>query len=132
MRLVKEIKSKTGELHFRRWKFFEIKNLFSIYIHKIYLPDYDEHLHNHPWNYVSIILDGGYIELDHNGNSVSRRTGSISVKSSESFHKITHLYKSPTKTIVITGPKKQHNWGYLVNGQFAGFKTYRKLKNDEQ
>lgn len=131
MKLVKEIKSKTGELHFRRWKFFQIKNLFSIYIHKIYLPDYDEHVHNHPWNFVSIILDGGYVEIDHNGNPVSRWTGSISFKSRTSFHKITHVYKSPTKTLVITGPKIKIPWGYLVNDKFVDFKTYRKIKNDE-
>jgi hypothetical protein len=57
--LAKEIISKEGVLHFRRWRIIECL-LFNIYIHKIYVKDND--LHDHPWNYFSLILSGSYIE----------------------------------------------------------------------
>ena len=59
--LNKEIISKEGVLHFRRWTIFSCY-YFSIYIHQIFKADEDLHLHNHPWNYCSIILYGSYVE----------------------------------------------------------------------
>ncbi len=40
--LVKEIKSKAGELHFRRWRLLQLP-FFAIYIHGIYKSDEDLH-----------------------------------------------------------------------------------------
>lgn len=45
--LIKEIKSKTGDLHFRRWRIIETP-WFSIYVHGIYKADEEAHLHDHP------------------------------------------------------------------------------------
>ncbi len=64
-KLIKEIKSKEGVLHFRRWNILTVSNRFinfSIYLHGIYKEDQDPHLHNHPWNIATIILWGSYIE----------------------------------------------------------------------
>ena len=60
--LVKEIKSKAGELHFRRWRFLETP-WFGIYLHYIAKADEDKHPHDHPWSFVGIILWGGYEEF---------------------------------------------------------------------
>lgn len=59
--LAKEIKSKTGELHFRRYRLFWTP-WFALYIHRIYKADEDPYPHSHPWNFISLILNGGYIE----------------------------------------------------------------------
>jgi hypothetical protein len=62
-KLIKEIKSKQGVLHFKRWELFTSKRFnFSIYLHGIYKADEDPHLHNHPWNIATLILWGSYIE----------------------------------------------------------------------
>ena len=53
--LVKEIKSKAGEVYFRRWRIISTP-LIKIYFHGIYKADEDAHLHNHPWNFISIIF----------------------------------------------------------------------------
>ena len=58
---VLEIKSSAGELHFRRWKILSTK-WFNIYLHKLYKSDKDLYLHDHPWNYVSWILQGSLLE----------------------------------------------------------------------
>lgn len=56
----KDIYRKDGKIYLKRWTLFECK-LFSLKIHKILLTD-DECLHDHPWNFISIILKGGYVE----------------------------------------------------------------------
>lgn len=48
------------ELYLIRWTLFACR-YFSIKIHKILLSDNDD-LHDHPWNFLSIILWGGYFE----------------------------------------------------------------------
>lgn len=59
--LIKEIKSKLGILHFQRWRIVQTP-WFSIYIHRIFREDEDQHCHSHPWSFVSFILNGSYTE----------------------------------------------------------------------
>lgn len=41
---------------------------FSIRLHHIMRPDADRHLHDHPFNFRTVVLAGGYMEQDeHNG-----------------------------------------------------------------
>ena len=59
--LVKEIKSKMGEVHFRRYRLIQTK-WFAVYIHQILRSDQDRDMHDHPWNFTSVILEGAYRE----------------------------------------------------------------------
>ena len=61
-KLVKEIRSKKGELHFKRWRILSTP-WFNIFLHFINRADEDKDLHDHPWSFWSIILKGGYIEF---------------------------------------------------------------------
>lgn len=124
---VKEIKSKEGELHFKRFAIIEC-NWFSIYIHTIYKEDEDEHYHDHPWNYASIILYGGFMELT-KGSWRILTIGSISIQSAERVHKIAYLYSDKVTSLFFTGPRKRE-WGYKVKGEWIDNVTYRKLKNE--
>lgn len=49
-----------GQVYLRRYKIFKCR-WFKIRLHHILLSDYDC-LHDHPWNFISIILKGGYFE----------------------------------------------------------------------
>ena len=59
--LVKEIISKQGGLHFRRYRLLQTP-WFAIYIHQILKSDMDKDPHCHPWNFTSVILEGAYQE----------------------------------------------------------------------
>ena len=61
MKLLKEIISKNGKVHFRRWNVLSTP-WFSIYIHGIYEEDKEQHLHDHPWDFMSMVLKGSYSE----------------------------------------------------------------------
>lgn len=124
--LVKEIVSKTGVVHFRRWAILE-KPRLRIYLHQILEKDQDAHEHDHPWNFCSIILKGGYTESSM-GKMTRTTPGKILFKSHCIPHKIAELH-SPTWTLVIAwGERKE--WGYSTNSGWIDNISYRKMKNE--
>ena len=131
MKLIKEIKSKEGVVHFRRWWLFSLFGL-SVYIHAIYKADEDEYLHNHPWKIWTMILKGGYLEELHGGRHRVRTFGHIAYSKTSDFHKIAKMYKSPTYTLAIVGSRKAQDWGYMVDGRFIDHKTFRENKNKKR
>jgi hypothetical protein len=125
--LVKEIRSQKGELHFLRWRLLQIP-WFRVYIHKICLPDYDSDKHTHPWNFLSLILRGGYTqELSHKRYVTVKQFDVVQMSRHEG-HRIT-LNESPTWTLVIAYGK-YIDWGYLTTTGFMHHKKYRTLKNE--
>jgi len=128
MNLIKEIKSKDGKLHFRRWQLIKTP-WFSIYIHGIYAPDEDRHLHNHTWDYTSIVLSGSYLEKTKNHIKLLG-IGKISSRDGSDYHKIYKLVSKSVYTLFIVGPTKRH-WGYIVDDKHITHEEYRKLKNNK-
>lgn len=126
MKLIKEIKSKDGVVHFRRWQLLKTP-WFDIFIHGIYKADEDEHLHDHPWDYFSIVLWGSYIERVRGGNNVQSFM-TTSHRKAEHTHKILSLKSEKVFTLFFAG-KRRRDWGYWVRGTWIDNVTYRKLKN---
>jgi hypothetical protein len=126
MKLIKEIKSREGEVHFRRWRLFSTP-WFDVNIHGIYKADEDKHLHNHPWKIWTMVLKGGYYEELHGGVRRLRIFGHMSYNKTSDFHKIRTMYKSPTYTLAVMG-KRNNEWGYMVGHRFIDHISYRDLK----
>ena len=127
MKLIKEIKSKDGILHFKRWRIISLP-WFAIYIHGIYKADEDLHLHNHPWKIWTMILWGGYTEELYGNRFRIRKPGHMARVKLSDFHKIKEMIKSPTYTLAIVGRRTNEDWGYMVSGRFIDHETYRKIK----
>jgi hypothetical protein len=131
MKLIKEIKSREGELHFRRWLILKTR-WFEVYIHGIYHKDEDKHLHNHPWNIWTMILCGSYVEelLDKDGNKIQkrRRLFNMGYRDSEAFHCIREVLTKKVFTLAIVGKRKEHLWGYNTESGFVDHIEYRKNK----
>lgn len=123
--LVKEISSQLGELHFRRWRLINTP-WFSLCLHKIFLGDEDKHCHDHPWNFISLILKGGYKEYYPNGSFRKFTFGKLNWKPAGFFHKI-ELLNGPAYTLVLCGPRFKR-WGYSVDNQWIDSGKYRKMK----
>lgn len=138
--LVKEIVSKEGKVHFRRWRILATP-WFNIYIHNILRSDEDADPHDHPWSFLSIILWGGYMEAwlgayedwrYHEGQALrnSRRSpGTMVYHHAKDFHKIT-LLKDSAWTLVFTFGKRRPSWGYQTRHGWIDHKAYRQLKNE--
>jgi hypothetical protein len=138
--LVKEIISKDGLVHFRRWRILATP-WFNIYIHNILRSDEEAHPHDHPWNFLSFILKGGYTEAwlpfyedvaYRNGvpllNS-TRKPGTVVYHDAKDFHKLT-LLKDSAWTLVFTFGKRRPTWGYQTEQGWFEQKAYRELKHE--
>lgn len=120
-----------------RWAFmerFEIPNLddpsqtylsririvqtpwFALYLHRMDGPDSRPTLHDHPWNFLSVVLRGGYIErrLDPHTMLVdeNHRVRRINRVRTHDAHAIKTLLRVPTWTLMLVGPRCR-TWGYL-------------------
>lgn len=125
-RLVKEIRSKAGDLHFRRWAILDTA-ILRVYVHQILRADEDDHLHTHPWHFISTILAGSYTERTE--TSQSRRTpGSVAFRRATTPHKILTVHK-PCWTLVIAYGRRQ-DWGFKPeDGSVMPNEEYRKRKH---
>lgn len=128
MKLIKEIRSKDGVLHFKRWRLLKAP-WFEIYIHGIYKEDQDKYLHNHPWKIWTMILKGGYFEELHNGEHRLRAFGHMAYAKTSDFHKIQKMRDVPTYSLAIVGKRRNVDWGYMVDGRFIDHISFRENKN---
>lgn len=125
---IKEIKSKDGVVHFRRWRIISTP-WFTINLHGIYKADEDLHLHNHPWNFISLVLKGWYVEELESCKLNLRSPFSIAMRKKERFHKIETLITKSVYTLNFMWGK-ENKWGYEVDGKFVGHEEYRELKRN--
>lgn len=123
--LVKEIKSKEGHVHFRRYRLLELP-IFRIYLHQILKADEDGVEHDHPWDFLSIILKGGYVEQK-NKKLIARLPGSIGI-CTRPFHHLLYEIFSPTWTLVFAWGKRT-NWGYFTDQGWKDHITFRREKH---
>jgi hypothetical protein len=129
MKLLKEIKTKKGEIVFRRYQLFSTP-WFHCYWHEWYKADGDRHLHTHPWYFFGIILKGGYIEQTPEG--LKKRGPFSIIKGKPSYiHKVAKLLKPSGRTLFFVG-RKTYPWGFLVDGKIIPNEEYRLLKFEDK
>lgn len=86
-------------------------------LHHIHRPDFDEHLHNHPWSARFRIMSGGYTEQRLMEGYIVERTyrpGDVNELRHDTFHRISRI-EPDTWTFGILG-QRQQSWGFLVDG----------------
>jgi len=138
--LVKEIVSKEGVVHFKRYRLLSTP-WFNIYVHNILHSDEDLYPHDHPWAFMSLILWGSYLEewLGAYEDWYYRRTGrlrkdkrsmgSLIIHRAKDFHKLT-LHTRSVWSLVFTFGKRRPSWGYQTPQGWIDFQSYRELKNE--
>lgn len=95
---------------------------FNIFLHKFLKSDADD-LHDHPWNYITIILKGGYWEHTPDGKHW-RGPGHIRRCSAKSLHRI-ELDPSIEECYTLFIPGKQtRDWGFIRDGEWVYWETY--------
>lgn len=97
----------------------------SARVHVIHRADVDDHMHDHPAESISIILDSGYIErvpLDQDQDPSLdshyyvdhfRNPGDVVYRRAQDRHKIVRLLNGPCTTVFCMGPKEQE-WGFYT------------------
>jgi hypothetical protein len=102
-----------GEYMRRYWLLPMSWNLpFTIRVHHILLPDADPYLHDHPWNWRTIILRGWYFEEDVFGLKHRRLEGFTGGNTAETFHRIDRVSPGGVWTLFIMG-RRRNAWGFM-------------------
>ena len=131
--LVKEIISKSGVVHFRRYRLIQTP-WFALYIHHILKSDEERDMHDHPWDFSSLILQGAYFETWKMSpdfkvrRNDSHYRGDVIKHKAEDVHKITLLTKDVWTLVLTSG--RDREWGYrLIDNTWIDQRSYRSLKN---
>lgn len=114
----------------------------AVRVHCIHTPDFDRHMHDHPWWFASCVLRGWYQEarpicdvptFDANGREYAfttvRREGSWARRGVFERHRIEAVSPGGVWTLFITGPKRQ-SWGFFTERGWIGWKDYESVHNN--
>lgn len=104
---------------------------FNVFLHKFLKSDPDD-VHDHPWNFCTLILKGGYWEwtplFDHSGAKINEiakwyGAGSFRCAKANSYHRIELDPAIECWTLFMTG-RKQREWGFLSKGIWVQWEKY--------
>lgn len=88
---------------------------FRLRVHHIRLPDEGRHLHDHPFDFATVVIKGRYRELLADNRSHPHLPGRWWFRQAEMPHTVTHVSKGGVWTLVLTGPMRRE-WGFYVDG----------------
>lgn len=98
-----------------------------IFIHFIARSDDDRDLHDHPWDFISYILLGGYFEEVFTAGPKSETTDEWFGIGSKVVHRATDAHRlrlpGPTWTLVFRSGR-QRVWGFWQNGVHVPWNVY--------
>lgn len=99
---------------------------WQLCLHVFHRSDADD-LHDHPWNFTSIILWRGYIEETEGGKKKRVWPGMILRRKSTHKHRVELVNGKKAVTIVIMG-KYRKSWGFWQSGVYSGWREYFQKK----
>lgn len=101
----------------------------SIRLHRILRADEERDLHDHPFDFTSVILVGGYTEdrPAEKGRAMcfEYRAGDVIHRKAEDAHIIAHVLPG-TLTLVFSGPKRRE-WGFHSPAGWVHWKEYFRV-----
>lgn len=134
-----DIHDKDGTLYMRRWWLLPRWCLdfdpergypmpkawmpFSIRLHHIVRPDADRDLHDHPFNFRSLVLEGMYYELGTSGWHRRVEAGTTYRAPATRWHRIDGVSDGGAWTLFVMG-RRINDWGFLVNGRKVPWREY--------
>jgi hypothetical protein len=120
-----------GEVYLVRYRLIDTP-WFGVYLHDIQEPDHDYDPHDHPWNFISVILRGGYIEkvwpmpwVHLGAGSYRRRWLRWSWLAMDTClaHRIEEVQPG-TWSLILRG-KRTRVWGFHTQGGFVPWMEYK-------
>lgn len=100
-----------------RWSFIFFN--YSIRIHHWLRSDVKTNFHDHPYNFISIVLRGSYINVTPN-NRIKVRAGNIWYSNASQKHYL-DVPKGGAWTLLFCG-KPYKKWGFYVEDKFGNEK----------
>jgi hypothetical protein len=85
----------------------------TLYLHRFDAPNWHPHCHDHPWDFLAVILSGGYYEATSSATAW-RGPGSVLRRRAEFAHNV--LTRGVCWSLVWVGPKRRA-WGLVECGR---------------
>lgn len=124
IRRFKAVISLGGSPYLVRFRLLVTKSL-CVYLHQILRSDADRNLHDHPFDFVTVILWGGYWEHSPAGRKWYG-PGSVIRHHAEDFHRIELPNGGRCWTLFIRGPKIR-SWGFDTPDGWIDWREYEEL-----
>jgi hypothetical protein len=125
-------------------------NGVQLYLHHILRSDADRELHDHPWNFLAIMLWRGYTEetqpecascraagrpqgdcIAPSDHALSRkRPGMVLFRRAEHRHRVLLVNDRPAWSLVFTSAKRR-SWGFWREGAFIPWRLFVARKCEE-
>ena len=86
------------------------------------LTDDPEHMHDHPWNYATVLLTGAYREHTPDGWT-DHHAPVLLTRQAEHVHRL-ELLAGPMWTYIVTGPVRRR-WGYWTDDGWMPWCQYQ-------
>lgn len=97
-------------------------SLFQICLHVFHRSDADD-MHDHPWNFVSIMLWHGYIE--HTLKHYKRYyPGMILFRKATHRHRVVLVNGNKKAVTLVLMSKRKREWGFWVKGVWQQWQNY--------
>jgi len=134
-----------GDLYLRRFYLTPLWFPIRLFLHHIVRPDSDEHMHDHPWDFWTFPVMGGYLENGHRPRrgdvigihwllklvgtdpEMGIRHGGWQFRPSTYRHRIVAVFPN-TWTLVATR-KAVREWGFWVKDKFVPWFQYLNVPN---
>lgn len=116
-----------GSPYLKRYKLIKLFG-YGIYIHEILQSDDDLYLHDHPFDFTTFILKGGYYEHLPGDIKFCTPWDMIHHKAIDA-HRL-ELFGGTTWTLFIRGPKYRE-WGFLTPAGWVPHYEYLDKTTDE-
>jgi len=115
-----------GSDYLIRWQFPLCRGR-AIYLHKILQSDdKGRPLHDHPWNFVSILVKGRYTEISKRGRTLRSW---LNASHAEGAHRVELFERDgkeiPVYSILIRG-KTIREWGFHTKNGWQSWKEFNK------
>lgn len=119
--------------YMRRWRFKTPWGMLRI--HHILRSDDRDHLHDHPMDFVSFILWGGYVEYTPNLPPKKYGPGSVVVRRAEDLHALELCDKKRGAWTLLLTPPFRRKWGFatpdgwIPAGQYDAYKKQKRIES---
>ena len=113
----------TAEPYMYRWRLIRTP-WFGLYLHKVVRDDSDRDLHDHPFDFISLVLSGGYLEEFADGTTLHRRPWTVVRRQAERLHRVMLTEsRRPAWTLVWLGSHRRE-WGFNTVRGWVPWRRY--------
>lgn len=126
---IKKIHGCHGDLYMTRLQLLCFDNGASLMINYFHRSDEDRELHDHPWNFKSLILWRGYNE-HHPGGIITTYPGMLIRRPAQWRHRVILKNNKPACTLVFTGPNLRE-WGFHTDKGWVHHSQFWTMKGCE-